>query len=294
MIQKGRQALSLGLLVLVCVLPAQAARNLSFAIIGDAGEWNASAAAVQKSIAAGQVSNLILPGDNLYHPEYSYSQVWSHWSQRGFRFSIVALGNHYKTYASEMEYFRMPGEYYARTDGAVRFVVLNSDNVKTADEQARFLEQQLTRAREPLLFVVYHHPSYTINKHRWEEKREFQLRIRPLLKKYHHRITALIVGHDHIASLIELGDIPMIVSGAVFESLPASPVDYVEDGVRVRTRWLFRGGYYWTRLDVDGTTGDVWVNYVNSDRNQVACSVRIAPRPMLARPNCAQKLAPAL
>lgn len=295
MIQNWRQALSFGLIFLASALPsAHAARNLSFAIIGDAGEWNSHAAAVQKSIAAGNIQNLILPGDNLYDPSASYSEIWGHWSQRGFRFSVVALGNHYKSYKSEMEYFRMPHEYYARTDGAVRFVVLNSDNPKTADEQARFLEAQLSRSREPLVFVVYHHPSFTVGKHTWDEKRDFQLRIRPLLKKYHQRITGLLVGHDHIASLVEVGDIPMVVSGAVFESLPASPVNYVEDGFRVRTRWLFRGGYYWTRLDINGTTGEVWVNYVNSHRNEVACSVRIAPRPMEMRPNCGQKRVPAL
>src|SRR4051812_22540029 len=117
MIQKLRRAGSFVVFALVLALPAQAARNLSFAVIGDAGDWNDSAALVQSSIVAGNVSNLILPGDNLYNPLLSYSQVWGHWSQRGFRFSVVALGNHYKTYQSEMAYFKMPGEYYARSDG---------------------------------------------------------------------------------------------------------------------------------------------------------------------------------
>lgn len=276
------------LVFLLSFSPAQAARNLSFGIIGDAGNWNAGTARVQQSILSGDVHHLILPGDNLYDPTKTYAQVWGHWAQRGFRFSIVALGNHYASYESEMEYFRMPAEYYTRTDGQVRFIVLNSDNNATADRQARYLEQQLSQARESLVFVVYHHPSYTIGKHAWTEKPDFQLRVRAVLKKYSRRITALIVGHDHMASLIEVGDIPMIVSGAVWESLPAKPVDYVEDGVRVRTRWVYKGGNYWTRLDVNGQSGEVWVNFV-SVNSGVSCSMRIAPRPILARPNCTDR-----
>lgn len=287
-----RLRLALILSVLFATIPQSwAARSLSFAIIGDAGVWNSATKKVQDSIIAGQVGNLILPGDNLYDTDKSYSQIWSNWSKRGFRFSVVAIGNHTKGYEEEMKYFKMPGEYFSRTDGAVRFIVLNSDNEETAGDQANFLVKELSGAREQYVFVVYHHPSYTIGGHGWEEKKKFQKKIRPILAHYQQRITGIIVGHDHVASMIALNQTPLIVSGAVHESLPSKWVNYTDpdDGTKVKTLWTMKGGFYWTRLDIDGTTNQVWVNYVSATSGVVSCSMRIAPRPIVARPNCADR-----
>ncbi|MBS1959477.1 MAG: metallophosphoesterase [Bdellovibrionales bacterium] len=262
---------------------------LSFAIIGDAGDWNKSAQLVQRSIIQGKVQNLVLPGDNLYVPDKSYSEVWSNWSKLGFKFSVVAIGNHNKGYDQEMKYFKMPSEYFSKHDGTVRFVVLNSDNENTAGAQGRFLDQELRTAKERFIFVVYHHPSFTLSGHGWQEKQKFQNAVRPLLIKYQNKITAIINGHDHVDELAELNDrLPMIISGAVFETLKAKPVNYMDGSVHVKTRWVFDGGYYWTRLDLNSETGEAWINYVSASLNRVTCSVRIAPRPLLMRENCSQ------
>jgi 3',5'-cyclic AMP phosphodiesterase CpdA len=154
-------------------------------------------------------------------------------------------------------------------------------------QQAAWLDDQLSKAQEKFIFVVFHHPPYTIsNRHRWEERRDFHLRIRPLLVKYAEKITSLVVGHDHLASMIMLNNTPMIVSGATWETQTPSYLDYKEGPVHIKTVWNYRGHVHWVRLDILPATHEVWVNFVNAQTRTVSCSIRIAPKPLLKRPNC--------
>lgn len=244
----------------------------SFAVVGDAGHWNPESKQVLDSISKSGVRHLVLPGDNLYFGS-DYHRVWSHWLQEGMNFAAVAIGNHHVTYEKEMNYFKMPGEYYSYSPvRGLRFVVLNSDNEATADEQARFLDKTMTEAREPFIFVVYHHPSYTLSEmHPWKEKKDFQKAIRPLIWKHRPKIAALLVGHDHMASLVSLNSLPMVVSGAVWETRPVEPVDYQEGAVRVKTQWHYDITPHWARLDVEDT-GKYSVSFVRARDNQVTCS----------------------
>lgn len=249
----------------------------SWAVIGDAGVWNNLTRQVRDSIREGSVTKLILPGDNIYDPQDTYEKVWAPW--RGFDFSVVALGNHHQGYQAEMDFFGMPGEFFAKTYGQhIRFIALNSDNPANVKEQKKFLESQLKKAQERYIFLVYHHPSYTVSRfHRWDQKREFQLAVRPLLKKYQSKITALLVGHDHLAALMTVHGIPMVVSGATHEVRPNPAIlNYTTpEGVRVETRWMHRPYPVWVRLDVDPSTDQVWLNFVNAATRRVECSARI-------------------
>lgn len=286
--------LTISFVLLFAVLfPHQAPAFLqTYAITGDAGRWNPSAQKVRDSILQNKINQLILTGDNHYDAGKTYDDIWRPWKQKGFEFVLVALGNHTLTYKDEIKYFHMPAEYYARTSADTRWIVLNSDNENNAAEQMRFLESQLIQAKESLIFIVLHHPTYTISKfHPWTEKAKFQIPFRQLLWKYQNRIAALLVGHDHLASLVSLNGIPMVVSGAIQEQRVDSPVHYTEDGVQVSSVWLYRGEPHWARLDVisgEGLKTEVWTNFINANMNSVSCSARIFPRPILLRSNCAK------
>ncbi len=246
-----------------------------YAIIGDAGEWNSKTQKIHKSIEATGVTRLILPGDNLYKVDEGYASAWLPWM--GFSFDAVAIGNHNMSYAEEVAFFKMPGEYYAKVEpGVVRFLILNSDNEKTVAEQAAWLEEELQKATEPFVFPVYHHPSYTISiYHYWREKKAFHEAIRPLLFKYRHKITAVINGHDHMASLVEFDNLPVVVSGATSDLRPTLPVNKKSSGTRVRTRWLDSTAVYWAHLELDADKGVALVHFRRGRDNQVKCTARL-------------------
>lgn len=262
----------------------------SFGVIGDAGLWNDGAHTVRDSILTGHVQNLILPGDNLYDNRKTYQETWSPWFSTGLRPYAVAIGNHTKSYAEEMAFFRMPGEYYTFAQGDVRWIVLNSDNDQTADAQAAFYDGVMAKATEPIIFLTYHHPSFDVSHfHPWQERPHFQAAMRPRLVRDKDRLAALVVGHDHLAALIGLNDLPMILSGAVQEQRKPEPLPPYQDGpVKVQVLWMYQANPHWARLDADTASHQVWLNYVDAKTGNVDCSVRIVPRPMLPRDNCAR------
>jgi hypothetical protein len=253
----------------------------SFAVIGDGGMWTQQSKLVRDSVKRAGIQNLILPGDNLYVGT-DYDRIWRNWKQLGFQFPVVAIGNHHDTYANEVHYFKMPGEFYSVVPvPGVRFLVLNSDNEENIPQQMAFAENVLSSAHEPLLFVVYHHPTYTVTKtHTWDEKAVFQKRWRFLIGKYRTKISALLVGHDHIASLVSLNDLPMVVSGAIWETRKAKPVDYFDDGVHVKTQWLFDGTPHWVRLDTNVQSSQFKLSFVRASDDHVG-STRILRAPGL-------------
>lgn len=260
---------------------------LTYGVMGDGGVWNESTYLIRKSMQMGKIKQLILPGDNLYRG--TYHDVWSHW--RGFKIPIVAIGNHVDSYEKEMAYFSMPGEFYeVKPHPSVVFLVLNSDNEKTEKQQMNWLYARLKAAREKLVFLVYHHPSYTISTgHNWQEKESFQLKMRQIHKKFKSKIDAIFVGHDHMASLVMLDKLPMVVSGASWEWNKSPRVDYkASDGTRVRTAWMFKGGPHWVRLDIDTDSGDTWLNFVSAKPMAVVCSVLIKDGTIKGRENCSR------
>lgn len=268
---------------------ALAASIETYGIVGDAGLWTPLTKVQRDSLLNDKVMKLVLLGDLLYNPKSSYNDVWSPWITKGFEFPVVALGNHHSTYAEEISFFKMPSEYYSYSTGVSRFIVMNSDNEKTINEQVRWFEKEINQAKEEFIFLVYHHPPYTITDHHgWQDKKNFQLQMRPLLQKYRNRLTALMVGHDHIAALYMLNTLPMIVSGASFENFPAQLRDYQEGDVRVKGEWTYKSNPHWARLDVIPDTHEVWLSFVDAKNRTVGCSVRLAPGPILKRPNCSQ------
>jgi hypothetical protein len=268
----------LSVLFILIAFPAWGA-TLDFAIIGDAGEWNKNSESVRDSIHRSGVKNLILPGDNLYDTGKGYDQAWQPWHNLGFLFDLVAIGNHTAGHEEEVDYFKMPGAFYSKTYlGMTRFIVLNSDVVFDVKPQEEFLERELEQATEPLVFLVYHHPSYDVapRGHKWWERAHFQRAIRPLIWKYRHKLTALIVGHDHLASLLHFNDLPVILSGAVKSVREDGPTDHTQSGVRVKTAWLFDMTPHWARLQLDSTQNIATVHFVKASDDRVPCRAALS------------------
>lgn len=260
----------------------------TYAIVGDAGIRNSTTEALRKNLAANNMFNLIVPGDNLYLPTSSYSATWDVWKKEGFQFSLVAIGNHNKGYAEEVAYFNMPGEYYAVESKGALFLVLNSDNKNNYAQQIAWLDKALTQSTYPLTFVIYHHPSITLSDtHNWEERRGFQDGMRAIIKKHANKITSLIVGHDHSAGVFTLDQVPMILSGASWESraikLPVkSDPMFAAAGLWATTQ----GGFWWGKLDYNALTKEVYVHFNRFDKKQNVCTFRISPKPVSKSQGC--------
>jgi Calcineurin-like phosphoesterase len=269
--------------------PHLRAEDLKLGIIGDAGQWNSNSESVQKSLIRRATLKLIMPGDNLYVS--TYADVWGHWSTKGFSFDVVAIGNHTAGYSKETQFFGMPGEYFSKVQGTSRFIVLNSDNVTTASAQAAFLESELNSAHEPFIFLVYHHPTYTLSStHHWDEKKAFQTALRPLLKRFRSKITAVIVGHDHLAVLAHFGDLPVILSGAVKDVRVDTPIDGIQDGVAVAADWYFDGSPYWVQLLIPAGAAAATVDFIRASDDQVSCTATIVTGKAAAlSANCSQR-----
>lgn len=257
-------------------LPASASSVTRLSLLGDAGRWNASTKKLKESMERVGVKSLVMPGDNLY--KGTYEAAWEPWFKAGFDFPIVAIGNHNDGYQKEIQFFSMPAEVYSKTvDGFLKFIVLNSDNKKNIDMQMEFLNSELAAAVEPFVFVVYHHPTYTLTKdHTWPERREFHVAIRPILAKHRQKITAVVLGHDHIASMGHFGDLPYILSGAGQNLRRGSAIDNVQAGVRVKSEWLKAEEEIWIQLEASAKSQVVELRAIRAKDDRVLCTAQMA------------------
>lgn len=253
------------------LLDTNKARTNAFAIIADSGKTTSNSKKVRDSIVRNKISQLIMPGDNLYSS--SYQNVWSPWQSVGMTFDLVAIGNHNSGYNNEVSFFKMPGEYYTKVIDGARFIVLNSDNTQTATSQIIWLDQVLSQSTESLVFLIYHHPTYTISQvHTWQEKANFQTSLRPILWKFRSKITALLLGHDHLASILHFNDLPVILSGAVQEVRKDKPVNNTQDGVMVQTSWYFDSTPHWAKLTWDSQSAQAEVQFIRAGDDVVTCT----------------------
>ncbi|MBS1961531.1 MAG: metallophosphoesterase [Bdellovibrionales bacterium] len=252
-----------------------AATSYSYALLGDAGEWNSLGASVEKSARDAHVLDGILIGDNLYVG--TYDQQWTPWFRDGFRFPVVAIGNHHGGYAEEMRYFKMPAEAYTTWIApGVAAIVLNSDNVATADAQAKFLEKELRTLRAESIFVVYHHPMLTLSAaHSWKEREAFHRAVRPILYKYRKRLSAILNGHDHVAGAFSFGDLPVFLSGAIKEAFPFRSVNGMQENIRVKTEWAYRGRPTWGKLTVHPHSRESTIEFIEANPTRSICHVRV-------------------
>ena len=260
----------------------------SYGVIGDAGHWNNNSKGVRDSMISYGVKDLVMPGDNIYDTSLDYDIVWGPWIEKGFKFSVVALGNHYLDIPMEMEFFNMPAKFFYKDFDDTRFIVLDSETMDVLGQQKSFLEDALSSSDKNFNIIVYHHPMASISyRHGWRERESFHLTMRPVLKKWSKKINLIINGHDHIASLFTYDELPVLVSGAVFESISAPAFSYQqEDGGYVLTRWVNNEGYYWVKLDTDISKDLIELTFVRSDVGQESCKVILRSHKVIRHQSC--------
>lgn len=250
------------------------AQTYQFGLVGDAGTWNTDVKYVHDSLLRYHVTRLVMPGDNIYDGD-SYAAIWDRWFADGFNFDITAIGNHTLGYQKEIEYFKSPGEYYSIAyNKFVEFVVLNSDNEGNAAKQAKFLEDVLSSSTSKFIFVVYHHPSYTLSTfHVASEKKQFQKAIIPVLQKYRSKITTLIVGHDHVSLIAHFNDLPVVLSGSTHEQRPHIPLSYKEKSVKIKTNWYNNSSALWARLSLNTASDYAQVDFIRGYDDKSLCTM---------------------
>ncbi len=255
------------------------------AIMGDAGRAGSSLNKLKASVAKEKITSIIMPGDNLYSG--TYESVWDNWKKSGFKFDITAIGNHNSGYTKEVKYFGMPAEYYSVVKEGARFIVLNSDNSKNVTQQFVWLKKELAAATESLIFLVYHHPTFTISKsHLWVEKRSFQLQMREFLKINHSRITALLLGHDHMSEFMDFGPVPVVVAGSGREVRNEGPVSYTENGFKIETRYLAPQTAHWGLLEIQPGAKEAVIHFVRAADQKRSCSARFRNSDMILEGEC--------
>ncbi|MBP6631371.1 MAG: metallophosphoesterase [Kofleriaceae bacterium] len=107
-----------------------------------------------------------------------------------------------------------PERYYAFSYGHARFLVLDSNSHSFAlTDQTSWLESELIAARQDArvrhIFVVMHHPPFSISLHGGQ--RDLRERWTPLFEQY--QVTAVFSGHDHVYSRAEHNGIRYFVTG---------------------------------------------------------------------------------
>lgn len=153
-----------------------------------------------------------------------------------------ALGNHdrqgkdraadsYRSYFSVPQNGNQTERYYAFSYASSRFLILDSNLYSFAlTDQTAWIERELIAARQDPavrhIFVVMHHPPYSIALHGGAT--DLRERWCPLFDKYD--VSAVFSGHDHVYSRAEADGLHYFVSGgggaALYPRRPkSSPID---------------------------------------------------------------------
>lgn len=146
---------------------------------------------------------------DLLHDNVIYPAVGNHDRQGRGR-----TADNYRKYFALPENSPDPERYYAFSYGSARFLVLDSNVYSFAlTDQTEWIEQQLEAARlDPSIhdiFVVMHHPPYSVSLHGGQE--ELREAWTPLFEKY--QVAAVFSGHDHVYERAEKNGVHYFVSG---------------------------------------------------------------------------------
>jgi 3',5'-cyclic AMP phosphodiesterase CpdA len=144
---------------------------------------------------------VVTTGDNVYAhglPE-DFDAAWNEpygWVDDAGIPVIAALGNHDmddEGKTQELELFDIPGAFYTRTVGPVRFVVLDA-NDPSDPEQLAWLRGELARESDaPWTVVVFHQPAFSCSFHQSTEAVDEQWV--PLFGP--GGVDLVLNGHDH-------------------------------------------------------------------------------------------------
>ncbi|MGE0872635.1 MAG: metallophosphoesterase [Kofleriaceae bacterium] len=198
-----------------------------------------------------------------------------------------AVGNHdrqgrgrtadtYRAYFSVPENGGDSERYYAFSYATSRFLILDSNESSFAlTDQTAWLERELIAARQDpgirLIFVVMHHPPFSISLH--GGNRDLRERWTPLFEAYD--VTAVFSGHDHVYSRAEHNGLHYFVSGGGGAPLyPRRPKSHPIDVAAVKK---FERVYHHLRVTITGHR--VEVTGVRADGTTIETTAWTVDRP---------------
>ncbi len=184
--------------------PADAARAVRVAVVGDPGTGGAGELAVARVVSdqhdESPYDALVLPGDLIYPDgdvdliDEALLQPFDPLLSDGAEL-LPALGNHdYVSGESRqiMDRLDRPSDWYAEEVGPVLFVVLDSNRVDDPD-QAAWLRQTLESSTSTWVMAVMHHPPYSAGMH--GSSLDVRGAWSDLFSQY--GVDLVLAGHDH-------------------------------------------------------------------------------------------------
>jgi Calcineurin-like phosphoesterase len=189
-----------------CAMAHKLSKPLRFVAFGDWGSGMPfqKKLAQQLAITYQQIpfAEVFLLGDNIYetgdvqHLAKSYfEEPYAPLIKGGVRFR-AALGNHDirdHHMRAQIDYFKMPSDYYRISYGSADFFVLNTNSFYRNKRQQAWLAKNLQESRATWKIVLGHHPLYSSGLHGQTESLRWVLE--PLLTRYHADF--YLAGHDH-------------------------------------------------------------------------------------------------
>ena len=208
--------------------PADAARAVRVAVVGDPGTGGAGELAVARVVADQHEESpydaLVLPGDLIYPDgdvdliDEALLQPFDPLLSDGVEL-LPALGNHdYVSGESRqiMDRLDRPSDWYAQAVGSALFVVLDSNRVDDP-EQTTWLRETLQQSTATWVLAVMHHPPYSAGMH--GSSLDVRSAWSGLFSQY--GIDLVLAGHDHDYQRSHvMGGVLYVVSGGGAKTRP--------------------------------------------------------------------------
>ncbi len=175
-----------------------------FIAFGDSGSGTSFQRAVADQMAQQHQRHpfdyALMLGDNIYHDgnikalgETHFTKPYHYLLSKNVRFYPV-LGNHdvLSHYGpDQIEFFNMPGSYYAFSRGPIDFFALNTNDFDA--KQQAWLKSALAQSSAPWKIVYGHHPIYSSGQH--GNSVALKQSLQPILEQY--GVNLYLAGHDH-------------------------------------------------------------------------------------------------
>ncbi|MCC7491718.1 MAG: metallophosphoesterase [Fimbriimonadaceae bacterium] len=167
----------------------------------------------------------------------------------------MAIGNHDRKNSNVAEELDLPvhGErcYYTFTVQRSRVVVLDSNTFRLEGEdqaQLDWFKKTLAAAQEPFVWVIVHHPLFTIGEYAPGDL-TVRRRLWPILLKY--RPSAVFTGHDHGYYRTIRDGLPCVVTAG-----GGAPL-YDQDPSQAKPGDVFKKTLHFTMVQVEGDRATV-------------------------------------
>lgn len=211
---------------------------------------------------------VLLLGDNIYGDgdikrlaKPYFEKPYGPLIQRNVRF-LAAIGNHDTRKGhmkDQMEYFKMPNDFYKVSKGPVDFFILNTTFFVRNPKQQQWLEKSLSESKAPWKIVAGHHPLYSSGRNGNTEG--LRAILEPMLQR--HGVTLYLCGHDHDYERFKpIHNVHYIVSGGGGGFLTSFRDILPESQVHLRTHHF---------VMVEATATDIWLKAINRHGEVIDC-----------------------